>query len=406
MRQIVYFVGAGVTKSLEHPAYRLPLMTDFVEVMADYLDELPILTFLAELENAGLYELHDDKASALARRVVGKNRDLLPQTLAEFKTALKSRPAESIEVLLEKALLGKNMSAQSVAARFNYATSRMLLKINWNVDLTALETLVAGMTVDPDTRHTFVSFNYDLLLDRAIQRCAGHRWNPDTGYGFAIPYFVVDEHPASRIAGPIPSVAAFRFWESTGSQGIQLLKPHGSLNWLQPYHWPYRSAPYGIEFEQGPTFVPLTQGGEIRYWSWDDHQHVKYSNEPPREVGILMLPPCSAKQADLDVLNSTRQLEFDALCVADEAYVLGWSIPATDEDQEHLIRAAMIRRQRPLDRLTVVNRSAPATYFSRVKDIFGVDANRLRIFNEGFVEFVHHSTHAAPSRKPYRPVVS
>ena len=36
-------------------------------------------------------------------------------------------------------------------------------------------------------RHTFVSFNYDLLLDRAVQKHAGD-WSVEAGYGFPPKY--------------------------------------------------------------------------------------------------------------------------------------------------------------------------------------------------------------------------
>jgi hypothetical protein len=65
---------------------------------------------------------------------------------------------------------------------------------------------------------TFVSFNYDCLLDRALVRQARRRWIPAKSYGF-------------DIGGDIDS------WQDHGGTGrhptrpLTLLKPHGSLNW-------------------------------------------------------------------------------------------------------------------------------------------------------------------------------
>ena len=75
MRHIVYIVGAGLTKALQ-TVFRIPLMTDFVSVMADYiyqdngdLDRV-ILTTLAELENGGVFQNTKQDWKRLARRVV------------------------------------------------------------------------------------------------------------------------------------------------------------------------------------------------------------------------------------------------------------------------------------------------------------------------------------------------
>ena len=55
MRNTVYFVGAGLAKSLELPQKPIPVMYDFVSVLADYLSDDVILTFLARLEQMEPY---------------------------------------------------------------------------------------------------------------------------------------------------------------------------------------------------------------------------------------------------------------------------------------------------------------------------------------------------------------
>ena len=66
---------------------------------------------------------------------------------------------------------------------------------------------------------TIMSFNYDCLMDLALRKHAGKRWNTKCGYGFDI------EHGC-------------RGWQTHKGQGktakehsIRLLKMHGSLNW-------------------------------------------------------------------------------------------------------------------------------------------------------------------------------
>lgn len=70
-----------------------------------------------------------------------------------------------------------------------------------------------------DAQDVFISFNYDCLLDEAMQ-LAKRRWRPDRGYGFNISLGLErwQDHDGR---GPLPD------------PGIRLLKPHGSLNWGQ-----------------------------------------------------------------------------------------------------------------------------------------------------------------------------
>ena len=54
MDRIVYFIGAGLTKSLENGNRPVPMMWDFVSTMAHYLDDDVICTTMVDLERADL----------------------------------------------------------------------------------------------------------------------------------------------------------------------------------------------------------------------------------------------------------------------------------------------------------------------------------------------------------------
>jgi hypothetical protein len=86
-----------------------------------------------------------------------------------------------------------------------------------------------------------------------------------------------------------------------------------------------------------------------------------------------------------------REQEEAAILSADEVYILGWSIPRTDGDQECLIRNAVSKRDHSFRQVIVVNQYAGVEYFKRVKDIFSVEGEALRIFNSGFREFIARS---------------
>src|SRR5439155_589795 len=121
-----------------------------------------------------------------------------------FSRAFRERPSESIEDLLLRALeiastdsepLTRS-SAASAASRFGYAINRVFSHwIDWEVNWCPLNMFLRSqfasfpLDVDCGNFHTFVSFNYELILDRAVQRVARDRfqhecWHPSTGYGF------------------------------------------------------------------------------------------------------------------------------------------------------------------------------------------------------------------------------
>jgi hypothetical protein len=72
MRKILYFRGAGLSKSLQVPGKPIPMMLDFVGGLADYLSDNVILTTLARLETNTPYPYRwksRDAARAAKERV-------------------------------------------------------------------------------------------------------------------------------------------------------------------------------------------------------------------------------------------------------------------------------------------------------------------------------------------------
>lgn len=389
MPSIVYFVGAGLTKSLETNGRPVPAMWDFTSTMADYLEDDIVLTTMAELENARLYQHTSEEAARLAAKVVGKSADRSPATRAAFREALKSRPRESIEDLLERSLgLSGNPAAASAHQRFKYAINRLFCLVGWNINKKPLEHFLEFQIGPGGARHTFVSFNYDLILESSVQKVSAE-WQPETGYGFAIPFYVTEDLPQTEVlAGTLDYVRAVPSIGGRTAESITVLKPHGSLNWLVPYEMSYVHTPQGVKFLDSPPILPLTIQRSIRYWcSSHNFQHVALPNEMPSEVGICILPPSSAKRSELSFVKASRGAEATTLAEADEVFVIGWSVPETDIDQADLIERAVGERRKPLQSLTVVNWNAPATYFDRLARLFQIDPRRLHVYNSGFVDF-------------------
>lgn len=383
MRKIVYFVGAGLTKALEKPGKPIPLMNDFIRIMAEYADsDDVILTTLAELENAGVFQSKCPEAADLARRVVSEDQS--PETKNAFKEAMMRRPPESIEQLLASALArepqANGPSGTALVIRFNYAINRFFSLLNWNVNWEPLDRFLCDQFRRHPLQsnvHTFVSFNYDLILERSVQKLAGDHWNPFTGYGFKIRWYIEkgNEKPRNIPVEPIPC------------DGIYVLKSHGSLNWLVPQDRSGKTGDMGYLLTDGPALLPLGEKGELRYCEWVVPKAILFSNNHSESMAVCIIPPTDpAKRVTLGFIERTRCMERKAIEEADEVYILGWSIPRSDEDQRLLIAQAIAQRDRPISQVNAVNKDAGEEYFEDVRQLFG--SVNLAKHNNGFLDFV------------------
>jgi hypothetical protein len=380
-KEIVYFVGAGVSKSLEKSGTRIPLMYDFVQVMAEYADrDSIILTALAQLENAKVFEHKCSECAQLAREVLADNAP--PETKRAFKKAFMARRPESIEQLLKNAHARgprpQGPSATELVIRFSYAINRFFSLLGWEVDWDPLERfLLHQFRLYPpaSNHHTFVSFNYDLILDHAIQATAEDNWNPFTGYGFHVRRYL--ECGKDRMA-ELPA-----WLQCPPGDRIRILKPHGSLNWLVPQAKSGQTGDPGYLLEDGPVCVPLAEHGKITYSGIIEPRAVF-----PTILAVCIIPPTDpAKRVNLGFIEKTRCMERAAIERADEIYVLGWSMPETDQDQRSLIAQALTERSATLGRLTVVNRKDDgADYFDGIRKLFRPGTQE--ICNHGFRAFV------------------
>jgi hypothetical protein len=143
VRHIVYIVGAGLTKSLESSA-RIPLMWDFVSVMADYIwnedgsYDKTVLTTLADLEDSDIFEHQNAEGKTLARTVlnlVNGRGELSIEDAKRFQMIMQERVPENIENLLNRALeKGEDEFGESfIPQRFNFAINRMFARIGANL---------------------------------------------------------------------------------------------------------------------------------------------------------------------------------------------------------------------------------------------------------------------------------
>jgi SpoVK/Ycf46/Vps4 family AAA+-type ATPase len=386
MRKVLYFVGAGVSRAMAKPEQPIPLMWDFLSVISGYLYDDVILTTLCQLENSDPYPYRWNwtRAREVAPQLVGKNANRSPAMRARFADALRTRPTESLEDVMDRVLTGtpKNSAAHEAQDRFLFMMARLFCLIGWNVNFCDLDHFLAHQFAIENTTHTFVSFNYDILLERSIQRVGG-KWDVATGYGFRIKHRLdADPDPKPPRGGAYKPGAATALESSMDpTDSLSVLKPHSSLNWIVPDK--------ELDPDGADVILPLSPSGEVRYFcSMENFVDLTLpGNAIPIHVKQSIVPPTSCKNTNRKLLSEVREKERLAILEADGVFVLGWSMPRTDIDQDALLRNAIGDRAKPLDSVTVVNKGSGADYFDHVSRVFGTDTRALRIHNDGMQTF-------------------
>ena len=130
-------------------------------------------------------------------------------------------------------------------------------------------------------------------------------------------------------------------------------------------------------------FLPLDADLKIRYWSSPKtFNYISRADDLARAVEILIAPPSPRKP---QIMQQAISEEFEAIGAADEVFVLGYSVPRTDQDQWNLISRAVRRRKTKIRILTVVNFNASVEYFDDIRELFQPQTSRT--FNDGFAAF-------------------
>jgi hypothetical protein len=388
MRRICYIVRAGLTKSLEcDRAHRVPLMWDFVSVLADHIASDVVLTTLTTLEIADAYEYSTADWKAMAEAL---NKSASAADRAAYATILRRRPAESIERLLQRAYERRHedIYADAVSARFSFAINDVFARIGWNVRSQILIDFLSRQFALPETMHTFIDYNYDLVLDSCVQHAAKGTWSPITGYGAPFQYVLHVDEAGDHMqqfngSGAYSMLAPRPVRQTAGTTEIRIFKPHGSLNWANEFEGNYHFA------DREPLLL-LGSDGAIAYYPPFDALQVEgtQAGEIGFDTALVVVPPQDGPRDHEEPVFLSKMWPacHDALSTAEEVVMIGWSMPATDKREVRRIGCALLERGAP-PHVTVANLNADYNYFKRVAELCGVPVSRLAIFNNGFADF-------------------
>ena len=188
-----------------------------------------------------------------------------------------------------------------------------------------------------------VSFNYDVLADRALlqlSRTNEVQWSHKDGYGFR------------------PDEAGVRKNAST----CRLFKLHGSMNWYIPISGKTKTADFN---PNARIYIPTPAKGP-KSAAWQNRQSCKGQDKEVK-VFPLMVPPVFEKGLHIHgTLNAVWSQAIQALSQADLVVVWGYSMPTTDYHSEISFSQAARSSK---SRLVVVNPDRAA--LARITDVCG-----------------------------------
>ena len=389
MRRICYVIGAGLTKALERDReHRVPLMWDFVSVLADHIASDVVLTTLVTLEIAEAFEYSLPAWKAMAKALTKYS----PREAREAYAAIvRRRPAENIEKLLQAAHARRHTDiyADTVPARFSFAINDVFSRVGWNVRMNLLTEFLRQQFAMPETAHTFIDYNYDLVLDASVAKAAEARWNPVAGYGVPFRYVLHVDETADHMrqfrgSGGAYELLAPHLAPNVRTTDIQILKPHGSLNWAAEFTGNY-------DFTDRDPLLILRPDATIGYYPPFDALQVEGTElgETGFDAALYVVPPRDTPSGDAEgvFLQRVTQAYREALASADDIVIIGWSMPSTDKGEvANIARVLATRTAQPC--VLVANLHADVSYFRRVAELCNVPLDRLTIFNDGFEDFV------------------
>jgi SIR2-like domain len=161
--------------------------------------------------------------------------------------------------------------------------------VNAPAGLNLYDSLLENRNIPPDGTTTFISLNYDLVLEDALTNAH-------------VPWYYA--HVSTTVG--------------RNQRGIQVIKPHGSLNWLFKGNVPFVSitTDYGI--------------GPVTHRSVVENRFKEALIIPPTHLKQPLNNPETQAPETGELLEKLWKSMADALITASRVFIIGYSFPSTD----------------------------------------------------------------------------
>ncbi|MEE8076760.1 MAG: hypothetical protein V3T60_14185 [Candidatus Binatia bacterium] len=361
-KTIVFIVGAGASATICPD--RIPCMSDYFAKWVKQTEASRQTQYwlpLASVEEARVFPPNPDAEMWATRvRTIGWEIDSFKEKSLST-TALEETQQNYLESYIEvfknddgrmTANLERILSTIETMEGFDVddARSRLIMSINtFFNDLDKDQDIDKKFSAGPhqrlaeflrgreDLRVTFISFNYDLWLEKSLQQ--NGLWNPGGGYGHTFLY--TRPHKAMTESGAFGHYEARSFGDPSPSP-VSVLKPNGSLSWFHVS-------------DKEP--VLLTDSGEetgkISYNPDFYLDRVNIGNTVGRLLTPLIVPPIPTTNRRHPVFWSIDKNIQACIQEAHVLVIIGWSLPETDKKFAEDFRRAIHSRVSQLPSLVL-----------------------------------------------------
>lgn len=237
------------------------------------------------------------------------------------------------------------------------------------------ELLAAAIKADNHNhQHAFISFNYDIWLERALQRHG--LWNPVNGY--------LDNsmNPMRQLLGTKGGV--LRELPTHEHKPSIVLKPHGSLSWLTPKENPFSNPIFLLDTDSLDKDKRFADGAVTYLESSSDELEMEFRSDGKQIYTPLIIPPVTNKAVGGEFLYKVHKAVERVIASAEVVVIIGWSMPASDFGFRQRIGDGLGRRNddSAIERILVCDLNRGRLFYNRYRSVF--PAKDGGVFDAGF----------------------
>lgn len=391
----VLLLGAGASKSYDQSPtkQKMPIASDFFEIF----DKLEI--------SSNPWVLIEGLVGYLTSRGVTNPGEFLRSgiDIEELHSQIESDRNVAIAKGLE---FFDYMIEQRAYTELIFLFSSVVNEIQNGPVSAAHCSIAKQLTIDD----TVITFNWDTLMDRAL--AAETLWDLNWGYGIAPRSVFSDGWQCSKV-------------RPKNAQAPNLLKLHGSTNWITAYTLMDDGQPV-LSHDLEPNTLHVFEKATDQYACFagrymGGYQPYSYGYYPPNLLDVpgrkapegrmiasvrpkvpwrkegtapenglvsmpLIIPPVKQKTYELfgSLFSTLWDRAESALAQADEIVIIGYSFPQTDLQSNQLFRRAFLRRS-SIPRVTIID-PEPQRIAQKFSAELGVVGENLIVISDYFSE--------------------
>jgi len=417
--KIVYLFGAGASASIND---KVPIMANFFKKTVEMLDKDNPRWWraFAAIEEARALP-HNPTIENLGIEMGVLGRSL--QSLGESEASIKEKFTKSINNYKEAFMADdgrKSANLEDVFSRLEsykeknpaackdvYVRLQFLLAALFNhLDKELESDFIKGThhnlseyvaNNNDKFEHIFISFNYDLWLEKALFQ--KKIWQPRDGHGtYCFEYY---SQPLEDNVIPITGEAGvgefreLKKFSAKQTSRVKVLKPHGSLSWR-----------FGRKEAENDSLSwsagrKEAENGLVILEKDNENACVAYNNtwyfpptKFPKDLELvlepLIIPPTPVKIRSHPLFWDTDKDVFRAISEADVIVTIGWSMPETDQYFKDIVSRALNDRKEQIKKMIICDKRQNTLLYSKFESCFR--PKKIYVwkqgFNKNFVDFL------------------